>query len=273
MMGEAPAREVLGRVLIIAGSDSGGGAGLQADLKTVTALGAYGACAITAVTVQDTLAVHAVFPIPVALIEAQARAVLDDIGADAIKIGMLGSAEVVEAVARLLDSVPDTPAVIDPVMAAKGGESLLTGEALAAMRDLLVSRAALLTPNAPEAAALTGLAVASTDDLRRAGQALLAMGARAVLMKGGHIPGPSVVDLLMTSGGETAFEGPRMLTRHTHGTGCTLASACAAGLAQGLTLEGAVARAWAYTAEAIARATGLGAGHGPLDHAWPLRAK
>jgi hydroxymethylpyrimidine/phosphomethylpyrimidine kinase len=265
--------KALGRVLIIAGSDSGGGAGLQADLKTVTALGAYGACAITAVTVQDTLAVHTVFALPVALIEAQARAVLDDIGADAIKIGMLGSAEVARAVARLLDSVPATPAVIDPVMAAKGGESLLEREALAAMRDLLVCRAALLTPNAPEAAALTGLTVARTDDLRRAGAALLAMGARAVLMKGGHIAGPTVVDLLITGAGETSFEGPRLTTRHTHGTGCTLASACAAGLAQGLTLEGAVVRAWAYTAEAIAHAPGLGAGHGPLDHAWPLRER
>jgi hydroxymethylpyrimidine/phosphomethylpyrimidine kinase len=270
-LAEAHGAEWLGRVLIIAGSDSGGGAGVQADLKTVTALGAYGACAITAVTVQDTLAVHDIFPIPVSIITAQARAVLDDIGADAIKIGMLGSAEVVEAVARLLDTVPNTPAVIDPVMVAKGGESLLAGGAPAALRERLVPRAALLTPNAPEAAALTGLAVASTDDLRRAGEALLRLGARAVLMKGGHIAGPSVVDILTTAAGETTFEGPRMAGPHTHGTGCTLASACAAGLAQGMTLEAAVARAWAYTAEAIRRAPGLGAGHGPLDHAWPLR--
>ena len=263
--------EALGRVLIVAASDSGGGAGVQADLKTVTALGGYGACAITAITVQDTLAVHEIFPLPAALIEAQARAVLDDIGADAIKIGMLGSLEVVEVVARLLDSARGAPAVIDPVMTAKGGESLLAKKGLAAMRDLLVGRAALITPNAPEAAALTGLAVASTDDLRRAGEALLKLGARAVLMKGGHIAGRTVVDVLMTRGGETTFEGPRVAGRHTHGTGCTLASACAAGLAQGLAMEAAVARAWAYTAEAIARAPGLGAGHGPLDHAWPLR--
>jgi hydroxymethylpyrimidine/phosphomethylpyrimidine kinase len=263
--------EALGRVLIIAGSDSGGGAGVQADLKTITALGGYGACAITAVTVQDTLAVHDIFPIPASLIEAQARAVLDDIGADAIKLGMLGSAEVVETIARLLDSAPGTPAVVDPVMVAKGGERLLGKAALAAMRNLLVGRAALLTPNAPEAAALTGLAIASTDDLRRAGEALLRMGAAAVLMKGGHIAGPSVIDILMTDGGETTFEGARMAGPHTHGTGCTLASACAVGLAQGLTLEAAVARAWAYTAEAIRRAPGFGAGHGPLDHAWPVR--
>ena len=265
-MGEGP-----GRVLIVAGSDSGGGAGVQADIKTVTALGGYAACAITAITVQNTLGVHDIFAIPPALIEAQARAVLDDIGADAIKIGMLGSAEVVETIARLLDAATGVPAVIDPVMVAKGGRRLLADQALGAMRGLLISRAALFTPNAPEAAALTGLPADSTDDLRRAGEALLGLGARAVLMKGGHVAGDSVIDVLMTPSGETSFEGPRLATRHTHGAGCTLASACAVGLAQGMTLERAVARAWAYTAEAIRRAPGLGAGHGPLDHAWPVR--
>jgi len=154
---------------------------------------------------------------------------------------------------------------------AKGGASLLAGAAVAAVRSLLVPRAALLTPNAPEAAALTGLAVETTDDQRRAGEALLAMGARAVLMKGGHVPGPHVMDLLITPEGETLFEAGRIETRHTHGTGCTLASACAAGLAQGMELPLAVARAWAYVQEAIARAPGLGRGHGPLDHGWPLR--
>ncbi|MGI8839886.1 MAG: bifunctional hydroxymethylpyrimidine kinase/phosphomethylpyrimidine kinase [Caulobacteraceae bacterium] len=261
----------LGRVLIIAGSDSGGGAGVQADIKTVTALGGYAATAITAITVQNTLGVREIFPIPAALIEAQARAVLDDIGADALKIGMLGSAEAAETVARLLDIAPGVPAVIDPVMAAKGGESLLSAPALDVLRNLLVSRAALLTPNAPEAAALTGQPARTTDDLRRAGEALLRMGAAAVLMKGGHIDGESVVDLLMTPSGETTFEVLRIATRHTHGTGCTLASACAVGLAQGMSLEAAVARAWGYTAEAIRRAPGLGSGHGPLDHGWPLR--
>ena len=263
--------EHLGRVLIVAGSDSGGGAGVQADIKTVTALGGYAATAITAITVQNTLGVHEVFPLPVALVEAQARAVLDDIGADAIKIGMLGSVEGVETVARLLDTVVDIPAVIDPVMLAKGGRRLLADTALDALRSLLVARAALLIPNAPEAAALTGLPAETTDDLRRVGDALLGLGARAVLMKGGHIVGESVIDLLMSASGETTFEGPRIAGRHTHGTGCTLASACATGLAQGLALEAAVARAWGYTAEAIRRAPGFGAGHGPLDHAWPLR--
>ncbi|WP_372786870.1 bifunctional hydroxymethylpyrimidine kinase/phosphomethylpyrimidine kinase [Phenylobacterium sp.] len=263
----------LGRVLIIAGSDSGGGAGIQADIKTVTALGGYAATAVTAVTVQNTLGVSGVHPIPVGIVEAQARAVLDDIGADAIKTGMLGDRGMVEAVARILDSVEGVPSVIDPVMVAKGGASLLARDAIEAVAALLIPRAALLTPNAPEAAALTGLGVATTEDLRRAGEALLSAGARAVLMKGGHIPGDRVVDLLMTPAGETAFETERIETRHTHGTGCTLASACAVGLAQGLPLTEAVARAWAYAQEAIARAPGLGRGHGPLDHGWPLRGK
>ena len=262
----------LGRVLIIAGSDSGGGAGVQADIKTVTALGGYAASAITAVTVQNTLGVTGVHPIPLEVIEAQVRAVLDDIGADVIKTGMLGDAATVDLVARLLEEF-SIPAVIDPVMVAKGGASLLAVEAVAMVRDKLVPRAALLTPNAPEAEALTGLTVATTDDLRRAGEALLAMGAKAVLMKGGHVAGERVIDLLMTADGETIFEGERIAGRHTHGTGCTLASACATGIAQGLPLAAAVARAWDYVHEAILRAPGFGAGHGPLDHGWPLRGR
>jgi hydroxymethylpyrimidine/phosphomethylpyrimidine kinase len=259
-----------GRVLIIAGSDSGGGAGVQADIKAVTAMGGHAATAITAITVQNTLGVHGVHPLPLDLVEAQARAVLDDIGADAVKTGMLGDAAMVERVAALLDGA-GVPAVIDPVMIAKGGHPLLPDEAVQAVRSLMVPRAALLTPNAPEAEALTGLAVADLDGQRRAGEALLAMGARAVLMKGGHVPGAAVVDLLLTPFGETLLEGERVDTRHTHGTGCTLASACAAGLALGRPLEVAVAEAWAYVAEAIRRAPGLGGGHGPLDHGWPLR--
>jgi hydroxymethylpyrimidine/phosphomethylpyrimidine kinase len=262
---------MIGRVLIIAGSDSGGGAGIQGDIKTVTALGGYAATAITAITVQNTLGVAAVHPIPADVVIAQARAVLDDIGADAIKTGMLGDRNLVEQLARLLAETPHLPLVVDPVMIAKGGASLLAAEAVEAVRALMVPRAHLLTPNAPEAEALTGLTVRTTDDLRRAGEALLAMGARAVLMKGGHVDGESVTDVLMTPTGETTFSGPRIDTRHTHGTGCALASACATGLAQGMTLEAAVARAWAYVAEAIRRAPGLGAGAGPLDHGWVLR--
>ena len=271
-MSEAPSPR-LGRVLVIAGSDSGGGAGIQADIKTVAALGGYAATAITAVTVQNTLGVQGVHDIPAGMVEAQARAVLSDIGADAIKTGMLGGVDTVEAVARILDEAAGVPAVIDPVMIAKGGEALLHQSALAALRSLLVPRARLLTPNAPEAEALTGLTVDSEAGQRRAGEALLKAGAAAVLLKGGHVAGEKVVDLLMTAGGETRFERERIDTRHTHGTGCTLASACAVGLAQGMVLEDAVRRAIEYTAEAIRRAPGLGAGHGPLDHGWALRPR
>ena len=262
----------LGRVLLIAGSDSGGGAGVQADIKTVTALGGYAATAITAITVQNTLGVQAVHPLPAALMTAQAWAVLDDIGADAIKTGMLGDRALVEAVAEVLAGAR-VPAVVDPVMIAKGGAPLLPPDALSVVRAALAPQAALLTPNAPEAAALTGLPCETTDDLRRAAEALLKAGAGAVLAKGGHVAGPRVIDLLVTPEGETTFEAERIDTRHTHGTGCTLASACAAGLAQGLGLTEAVGRAWAYVQEALAHAPGLGAGHGPLDHGWPLRGR
>ncbi len=260
----------LGRVLVIAGSDSGGGAGIQGDIKAVTALGGYAATAITAVTVQNTLGVTGVHSIPVGVILDQARAVLDDIGADAIKTGMLGDAAVVECARRLIADA-GVPAVVDPVMAAKDGSSLLDAYALDAVREALIPHAALLTPNAPEAAALTGLSVQTTDDLRRAGEALLELGCDAVLMKGGHIPGERVIDLLMTPAAVVRFDTGRIDTRHTHGTGCTLASACAAGLAQGMALEHAVRRARDYVQEAIRRAPGFGAGHGPLDHAWPMR--
>ena len=260
----------LGRVLIIAGSDSGGGAGIQGDIKAITMLGGFAATAITAITVQNTLGVHGVHPLPLDLIEEQVRAVLDDIGTDAVKTGMLGSIAVIERVAALLDTTP-APAVVDPVMIAKGGHPLLDADAVAAVRSLMIPRAALLTPNAPEAEALTGLTITDLDGQRRAGAFLLGMGAQAVLMKGGHVRGETVIDVLITPTGETLLEGPRIETRHTHGTGCTLASACAAGLARGLPLETAVANAWAYVSEAIRRAPGLGGGHGPLDHAWPVR--
>ena len=265
-----PLHEHRGRVLVIAGSDSGGGAGIQADIKTVTALGGHAATAITAVTVQNTLGVFGVHPIPLAVIEAQVRAVLDDIGTDVIKTGMLGDYAVVELVARLIGEA-GAPAVVDPVMVAKGGASLLDEGATAAVRELLIPRAALLTPNAPEAGVLTGAAVETTEDLVRAGEALLGMGAAAVLMKGGHIPGERLVDVLMTPYATVRYESGRIDTRHTHGTGCTLASACAAGLAQGLALDAAVEQARDYVREAILRAPGLGGGHGPLDHAWPVR--
>jgi hydroxymethylpyrimidine/phosphomethylpyrimidine kinase len=260
------------RVLAIGGSDSSGGAGVQADIKTITMLGGYAASAITAVTVQDTTGVHAIHPIPADLVAAQARAVLDDIGADAIKTGMLGSAAVVEALAGLFAGLT-VPIVVDPVMAATTGAALLDEGGIEALRQRLIPLAALLTPNAPEAARLTGLVTATTDDLRRAGETLLAMGARAVLMKGGHVAGESVIDVLMTPTGEALFASDRIAARHSHGTGCTLASACATGLAQGLDLNAAIERAHAFVAEAIRQAPGFGAGNGPIDHGWPLRAR
>jgi hydroxymethylpyrimidine/phosphomethylpyrimidine kinase len=260
-----------GRVLVIAGSDSGGGAGIQADIKTVMALGGYAATAVTAITVQNTLGVKAVHVLPAELVRAQAAAVLEDIGADAIKTGMLAEAAIVEAVALVIDEAAGVPAVIDPVMAAKGGRALLSPDAVQALTALLIPRAALLTPNAEEARILTGQEVAGLDDQRRVGDRLLAMGAKAALMKGGHVAGERVTDVLVTPRGERLFEGPRQAHRHTHGSGCTLASACAAGLAQGMELEDAVARAIAYTAEAIAHPLDLGAGQGPFDHAWPLK--
>ncbi len=253
------------RVLIIAGSDSGGGAGLQADLKTVTMLGGYAATAVTAITVQNTLGVSAIHPVPPAIVAAQVHAVLDDIGADAIKIGMLGDVATIEAVAGSLQGV-SVPIVLDPVMVAKGGAPLLADEAAGALLALLLTRAAVVTPNAPELAVLAGAEVTDEADMLLAAQELLAAGPGAVLAKGGHLPGERVVDWLVTRNGQKRFEAPRISTTSTHGTGCTLASAVAFGLAAGLPLAVAVERARAYLMAAIVAAPGLGRGHGPLGH-------
>jgi hydroxymethylpyrimidine/phosphomethylpyrimidine kinase len=261
-----------GRVLIIAGSDSGGGAGIQADIKTVTALNAFAMTAITALTAQNTLGVHGVLPVPPDFLRLQMECVLDDLGADAIKTGMLGDSATVRLVAEILTArAAGLPIVVDPVMVAKGGASLLADEAVTAVRDILLPMATLLAPNAPEAETLTGLRIATPADLRQAGAALLRMGAKAVLMKGGHLEGDDLTDILITPQGEHIFTAPRIQTRHTHGTGCTLASACAAGLAQNLPLQEAVARAHAYVQAAIATAPGYGAGHGPLNHAHTVK--
>ncbi|WP_420434186.1 bifunctional hydroxymethylpyrimidine kinase/phosphomethylpyrimidine kinase [Hyphobacterium sp.] len=260
-----------GRVLIIAGSDSGGGAGIQADIKTVTALGGYAATAVTAITMQNTRGVTGVHAVPVEIVLAQARAVLDDIGADAIKTGMLGSAELVEAVAGLLADYPDIPLILDPVMVATSGDVLVADNAVEAIRTKLLPRASLVTPNAPEAEKLTGRIVSTTDAQAEAGRALVDAGAKAALVKGGHLAGPVITDVLVTPKMTTVFESRRIDTRNTHGTGCTLASGIAAGLAQGQDMPSAVERAGAYLAEAIRRAPGFGSGHGPVDHAWVVR--
>jgi len=253
-----------GRVLVIAGSDSGGGAGIQADIKTITALGAFAATAITALTAQNTLGVHGVMPVPPAFIRQQIDVVMSDIGADAIKIGMLGDSATIETVCDALTA--DVPVVLDPVMVAKGGQALLATRAVDTLRRRLLPRAAVITPNLPEAEALTGLTIRTEADMRAAAAALLAMGVPAVLLKGGHLESATVTDLLATADGIEAFSAPRIETRHTHGTGCTTASAVAAGLAQGMSLRDAVVRARAYVRAAIAAAPGFGQGHGPLDH-------
>ena len=261
-----------GRVLIVAGSDSGGGAGIQADIKAVTALGGFAMTAITALTAQNTLGVHGVLPIPTDFIRQQMRVVLDDLGADAVKTGMLATSEVIGAVADELEGLRGrAPIVVDPVMVAKGGHRLLDPGATAALTERLLPLADVLTPNQPEAEALTGIAIADLDGMRRAAAVLLEGGARAVLMKGGHLPGAVVTDLLATPDGEHLFTGERVDTPHTHGTGCTLASAIACGLAQGLPAAQAVGRARAYVELAIRGAPGFGHGHGPLNHAHTVR--
>ncbi len=260
--------EFKGRVLIIAGSDSGGGAGIQADIKTVTALGGYAATAITAITVQNTLGVSAVYPVPVDVVISQVRAVLDDIGADIIKTGMLGTPDLVEAVADLLPDYPGIPLVLDPVMVATSGDQLVSEAAVDAIRAHLLPRAALVTPNAPEAEKLTGLPVTSIAEQTAAGKALVEKGAQAALVKGGHLAGDIITDVLVTPDMTLMFETDRQHTANTHGTGCTLASAIAAHLAMGQDLPAAIKQAGLYLSEAIRRAPGFGSGHGPVHHAW-----
>jgi hydroxymethylpyrimidine/phosphomethylpyrimidine kinase len=257
----------MGRVLIIAGSDSGGGAGIQADIKAVTALGGYAMTAITALTAQNTEGVFGVHAPPPAFVVEQMRLVLDDIGADCIKIGMLHNTGVIEAVADALEAyAPGIPVVLDPVMVAKGGAPLLEADAVSAYRTRMPRLATLMTPNLPEAGVLLDREIATVQDQDAAIEAARALAASAVLLKGGHLEGPQVRDLLIEKSTVTAFENPRIDTRHTHGTGCTLASAIATGIASGMALPAAVERAIAYVREAIRTAPGYGRGHGPLNH-------
>jgi hydroxymethylpyrimidine/phosphomethylpyrimidine kinase len=262
------------QALTIAGSDSGGGAGIQADLKTFSALGVYGASVLTAITAQNTLGVTAVQSVRPDMIRAQIAAVLDDLEPHAIKIGMLGGRRAIDAVATALVNNA-VPVVLDPVMVAKSGDALLDGDAVAALRDQILPLAVVLTPNLPEAARLLDLPEAVDEaGMLAQGRALLALGPRAVLIKGGHGTGPDCVDLLVTAGAVLRLCAPRRITRNTHGTGCTLSSAIAAHLARGLTLPDAVRGAHAYLQGAIAAADRLaiGSGHGPVHHfhaVWP----
>lgn len=260
-----------GRVLIIAGSDSGGGAGIQADIKTVTALGGYGTTAITALTAQNTQGISSILPIEASFVAEQIRQILNDIGADCIKTGMLYSTPIIAAVADILENLATPiPLLIDPVMVAKGGARLLDREAIELLKQRLLPLASLITPNLPEAEALTGLKVRNPEAMQHVAEALLELGPAAVLLKGGHLPGNHLRDLLMTRDYQENLQSRRIPTRHTHGTGCTLASAIATGLAQGQTLSEAVRRAHTYVQKAIQAAPGYGQGQGPLNHAHPL---
>jgi hydroxymethylpyrimidine/phosphomethylpyrimidine kinase len=257
-----------GRVLICAGSDSGGGAGIQADIKAVTALGGYAMTAVTALTAQNTLGVQGVLGVEPDFIRRQIASVLDDLGCDAIKTGMLHDSATIEAVCdELAARAAGRPLVADPVMIAKGGHPLLLPEAIETLKRRLIPLATVITPNIPEAEVLAGRPIADEGDMREAAELLLTLGVPAVLLKGGHMAGDVVVDILATPEGVRRFAEPRIETRHTHGTGCTLGSAIATGLAQGMGLEDAVIRARRYVRAAIASAPGYGGGHGPLNHA------
>jgi len=253
------------KALTIAGSDSGGGAGVQADLKTFAALGVYGASTLTAITAQNTVAVTAVHEIPTDVITAQIDAVLTDIGADAVKTGMLSSSDIIECVCEALEVHGVQRLVVDPVMIAKSGDALLREDAVGSLRTRLLPLAMVVTPNIPEAEALTETTIVSDADVRRAAEAIVGMGARSVVVKGGHREGPAT-DLFYDGKEFKEFTAPRFDTVNTHGTGCTFASAVAAGLARGMVVTDAVALAKDYVTEGIRHSFSIGQGHGPLNH-------
>ena len=259
------------RVLSIAGSDSGGGAGIQADLKTFSALGCFGMTAITALTAQNTTGVRAIHAVPLDMLDAQIDAVVEDIGVDAVKIGMLHSAATVQAVAAAIDRHRLERVVLDPVMVATSGATLIDREAIEVLVAQMFPRAALVTPNLDEAALLVGRTLSSEADMEAAARELLARGARAVLVKGGHLSGNTVSDLLLARDAAPVWlRGPRIPSANTHGTGCTLSSAIAAHLARGVTLEAAVRASRDYIRGALQAGAPVrtGAGSGPLNHAW-----
>jgi hydroxymethylpyrimidine/phosphomethylpyrimidine kinase len=257
------------RALTIAGSDSGGGAGIQADLKTMLALGVHGMSVITAITAQNSLGVSGIWNLPVEAVRAQLRAVIDDIGVDAIKTGMLSSAELVSAVAQELSGVA-VPLVVDPVAVSKHGDALLADDALEALRTQLLPLATIVTPNLAEVEQLTGVAVTSEAELPKAAEAMLQFGSKWVLVKGGHLRGDAV-DLLTDGDARVELRSPRYDNVHTHGTGCTLASAICSELAKGQELVAAVWAAKEFVSGAIQAGYALGAGIGPVDHGWRWR--
>lgn len=258
----------LGRVLIVAGSDCSGGAGIQADIKTITMLGQYAASAITAVTVQNTLGVTDVTGLSSSLIKAQIKAVLDDIGADAVKTGMLHSVDVIEAFLQALaESNYAAPIIVDPVMVATSGDRLINENAVEIMRECLLPKATVITPNIPEAEILADMQIYTLNDMIKAGEKLLNYGPRAVVVKAGHLNADILTDILITNGAVFELKAKKLDTKQTHGTGCTFASAMAALIAKGSSLEEAFKGAHAFVQEAINHAPGFGAGHGPLGHA------
>lgn len=259
------------RALTIAGSDSGGGAGIQADLKTFAAFGVYGASAVTAVTAQNTLGVQAIHEVPADVVAAQIDAVLSDIGADAVKTGMLSSTAIIEAVADRLRAYGITRLVVDPVMVAKSGDRLLREDAVAALRELLLPLAAVVTPNAPEASVFAGLDVVDERAAREAARRIQALGPRLVIVKGGHLGGERSEDIAFDGTTFEVLSAPRIDTLHTHGTGCTFSAAIAAGLARGQSPLDAARAAKAFLHGAIEHAEPLGAGHGPVNHLWRYR--
>lgn len=255
------------RLLVIAGSDSGGGAGIQADIKTADAFGVYAMTAVTAITAQNTKTVSAIHPVPAKIVAAQIEACLSDIGADAIKIGMLGSAAIVGAVASAIaKAARRIPVVLDPVMVSTSGSTLLNDRAVAVLKRDLLPLATLVTPNIPEARALVDLKGTTIKQAESAGRKLMGLGAKAALIKGGHATRSTIDDVLVWEGGTEVLAFPRIRTKHTHGTGCTYATAIACGLAQGLSVPLAVGRARDYVQAAIETAPGFGKGHGPLNH-------
>jgi hydroxymethylpyrimidine/phosphomethylpyrimidine kinase len=267
---QAPAGRL--RVLTIAGSDSTGGAGVQADVKTVFALGGHASTVLTAVTAQSSRGVHQWWPLPADVVRAQFHAVLDDLGVDAVKTGMLGSAEVVDTVADLLTplAAAGVPIVVDPVLASTHADPLLAADALDAMRSRVLPLATVATPNLGEVRVLSGVVVAEESDLDAAAIAMLELGPTWVLIKGGHLTGDAV-DLLSDGSSARLLRGKRLDTPHTHGTGCTLAAALAVGLARGLDVPGAAQAAKDYVTGAIAAGYPMGAGPGPVDQRWVLR--
>ena len=260
----------IARILSIAGSDSGGGAGIQADIKTITALGAYASTAITALTDQNTLGVHNILPVPADFIRAQIRSVIDDIGADAIKIGMLGHRDTIIAIATEIKQVINRCSylhvIIDPVMLAKGGVALLPKESITTLQDYLFPLAHVLTPNIPEAEQLSRKTITTVSDMCAVASYLHKTTGATILLKGGHLSGDQITDILIDENELYRFTAPRIPSRHTHGTGCTLASALATYLAQGIKLPDAVEQARLYVRQAILHAPQLGAGSGPLWH-------